>query len=188
MYGHRKFKWGWRPVSIEWFMEDQAFLRSYDLAPHPPTPPVSKLSHLSVFIYFEQVGKKWKNIKKIVTKLSEIMVGYPVSKIRIKLVSDPDHESKNQCCGSGMFIPDPDFYLSRNPNLGSQIQKQQQKRESEKKCCRTFFVATNITKLKIILFLNWWSKKFGPIYEELWNFLPQEIVIRLSKIWVWDPG
>jgi hypothetical protein len=32
-----------------------------------------------------------------------------------------------QCCGSGMFIPDPDFYPIRNPNLGSRIQKQQQK-------------------------------------------------------------
>jgi hypothetical protein len=32
---------------------------------------------------------------------------------------------KKQCCGSGMFIPDPDFYPSR-------IQKQQQKREEKK--------------------------------------------------------
>jgi hypothetical protein len=30
-----------------------------------------------------------------------------------------------QCCGSGMFIPDPDFYPSR-------IQKQQQKRGMKK--------------------------------------------------------
>jgi hypothetical protein len=27
-----------------------------------------------------------------------------------------------------------------------------------------FFVATKITSLKIILILNWWRKKFGPIY------------------------
>jgi hypothetical protein len=27
----------------------------------------------------------------------------------------------NQCCGSGMFIPDPDFYPSRIPNPGSRI-------------------------------------------------------------------
>ncbi len=26
-----------------------------------------------------------------------------------------------QCCGSGMFIPDPDFYPSRIPDLGSRI-------------------------------------------------------------------
>ncbi len=36
--------------SIEWFIEDQALLRSYDQAPHPPphpsTSPISKLSLL----------------------------------------------------------------------------------------------------------------------------------------------
>ncbi len=40
--------------------------------------------------------------------------------------------SENQCCGFGMFIPDPDFYPSRIPDLGSRIQKQQQKREVKK--------------------------------------------------------
>ncbi len=29
--------------SFEWFTEDQAFSQSYDLAPSPPHPPVSKL-------------------------------------------------------------------------------------------------------------------------------------------------
>ncbi len=38
----------------------------------------------------------------------------------------------SQCCGSGMFIPDPDFYPSRIPDLGSRIQKQQQKRGMKK--------------------------------------------------------
>ncbi len=28
---------------------------------------------------------------------------------------------QHQCCGSGMFIPDPDFYPSRISNLGSRI-------------------------------------------------------------------
>jgi hypothetical protein len=40
--------------------------------------------------------------------------------------------SKMQCCGSGMFIPDPDFYPSRIADLGSRIQKQQQKRGVKK--------------------------------------------------------
>jgi hypothetical protein len=39
---------------------------------------------------------------------------------------------REQCCGSGMFIPDPDFYPSWIPDLGSRIQKQQQKREVKK--------------------------------------------------------
>jgi hypothetical protein len=42
------------------------------------------------------------------------------------------------------------------------------KEGSEKKfVVLPFFVATNTTKLKIILFLNWLGKKFGPIYKEL---------------------
>jgi hypothetical protein len=41
------------------------------------------------------------------------------------------------------------------------------KERGEKICCPTFFVTTKITKLKIILMLNWWRKKFGPVYKEL---------------------
>jgi hypothetical protein len=52
-------------------------------------------------------------------------------------------------------IADPDFYPSRIPGLGPQIQKQQQKRRGKIFCCLTFFVATNITKLKLILFFKW---------------------------------
>jgi hypothetical protein len=65
----------------------------------------------------------------------------------------------NQCCGSGMFIPDPDFYPSWIPDLGSRNQKQQQQRWMKKKIVVIpFFVATNFTKLKIILFLKCWRK------------------------------
>jgi hypothetical protein len=50
-------------------------------------------------------------------------------------------------------IPDPDFYPSRIPDLGSWIQKQQQKRGVKKKfVVIPFFVATNFTKLQIISF------------------------------------
>jgi hypothetical protein len=38
----------------------------------------------------------------------------------------------SQCCGSGMFIPDPDFYPSRIPDLGSRIQRQVEFRGGEK--------------------------------------------------------
>jgi hypothetical protein len=56
--------------------------------------------------------------------------------------------------GSGMFIPDPDFYTSRIPDLGSRIQKQQQKRGLKQNFLSyLFFVAKNFTKLNIILFL-----------------------------------
>jgi hypothetical protein len=63
---------------------------------------------------------------------------------------------QHQCCRSGMFIPDPDFYPSRIPDLGSRIHKQQQKRGVKKNLfVITFYVATNFAKLQIILVLKW---------------------------------
>jgi hypothetical protein len=65
-----------------------------------------------------------------------------------------------------MFIPDPDFYLSRIPDPGSRVPdlgsrvpdpgtKNSDKREGRKKIVViTFYVATNFTKLKIILVLK----------------------------------
>ena len=62
-------------------------------------------------------------------------------------------------------IPDPDFCPSRIPDLGSRILKQQQKRRGGKKnFCPTFFVTTNITKLKKFVF-EMVQKKFGKIYR-----------------------
>jgi hypothetical protein len=62
-----------------------------------------------------------------------------------------------QCCGSGMFIPDPDFYPFRIPDLESRIPdpKTATKERGENKfVVKSFFVATNFTKLKIILFFK----------------------------------
>ncbi len=41
------------PESIEWFIEDQAFLLSHDLAPPPPPPPRQQgaISRGSLFFY-----------------------------------------------------------------------------------------------------------------------------------------
>jgi hypothetical protein len=49
----------------------------------------------------------------------------------------------NQCCGSGMFIPDPDFYPSRIPDLKTVTKE----RVEKKFVVITFFVDTNFTKL-----------------------------------------
>ncbi len=61
-----------------------------------------------------------------------------------------------QCCESGIpFIPDPDFYSSWIPNLGSRIPdpKTAIKDGGEKQLVVIpFFVAINFTKLKIIFF------------------------------------
>jgi hypothetical protein len=80
----------------------------------------------------------------------------------------------------GSRIPD---LGSRIPDLGSQIQKHGRKERGEKKSfVKHFFVATNFTKCKIILFLNCSRKKFGPNFKELWNFLPKKFFNKLSKI------
>ncbi len=53
-----------------------------------------------------------------------------------------EYQSENQCCGSGMFIPDPDFYLSRIPNPGSKNSNKRE--EGEKIVVLPSFVAINI--------------------------------------------
>ena len=52
---------------------------------------------------------------------------------------------------------------------GSRIKKQQQKR-GEKKFVMPFYVATNFTKLNIILVLKCWGKKFGPFSKNYRTF------------------
>jgi len=67
-------------------------------------------------------------------------------------------------------IPDPEFYPSRIPDLGSRIQdsKTATKERGEKKfVVITFYVATNVTKLLIIKVMMCWRKKFGQIFNEL---------------------
>jgi hypothetical protein len=81
-----------------------------------------------------------------------------------------------------MFIPDPNFYPSPIPDLESRIQKQQQKRGAKKICCPTFFVPTNITKLKIIVFFNWQRKKIRANLQTTIELFTQKIDIRLSKM------
>jgi hypothetical protein len=51
-----------------------------------------------------------------------------------------------QCCGSGKFIPDPDFYPSRIPDPKTVTNE----RGENKLVVIPFFVAINFTKLKII--------------------------------------
>jgi hypothetical protein len=56
-----------------------------------------------------------------------------------------------------MFIPDPNFYPSRIP-----VPTTVTKEKGETIYCPTFFVATNITKLRIIYFSTG-KDKFEPI-------------------------
>jgi hypothetical protein len=94
----------------------------------------------------------------------------------------------NQCGGSGMFIPDPGSWFLPIPDPGS---KNSNKREGWKKNrVITFYVATNFTKLHIILVLMCRRKKFGPIFKELYNFLSKKLSISSLKygFGIRDPG
>ncbi len=67
--------------------------------------------------------------------------------------------------------------------------KNSNKRGGWKKCVVIpFFVATNFTKLKSILFLKCWRKIFLSVFTELYNFFTQKFVTKLWKIWVWNPS
>ncbi len=83
----------------------------------------------------------------------------------------------DQCCGSGMFIPDPGSWFLPVPDPGSRIPDP--KTETKESGQKNFFiilsfVVTNFTKLNIILFLKCWRKKFEPIFKELLKFLPKK--------------
>jgi hypothetical protein len=51
-----------------------------------------------------------------------------------------------------------------------------------------FHVATNFTKLEIILALKCWRKKFVPNFPRIIELFTKKIVKKLLKIWSWDPG
>ncbi len=93
-----------------------------------------------------------------------------------------------QCCGSGMFIPDPDFYPSRIPDPWSRIQKQQQKRGVKKISCHTFLCSHKFHKIENYFSFEVLKKKILANFQRIIELFTLKIVTKLSKIWVWDPG
>ncbi len=74
------------------------------------------------------------------------------------------------------------------PDLGSRIQKQQQKRGA-KNCY--FFITFYVAKFHKIA--NYFSfevpkKKIWANFQRIIVLFTQKIVTKVSKIWVWDPG
>jgi hypothetical protein len=68
-------------------------------------------------------------------------------------LSDVSLQRYDQCCGSGMFIPDPGSWFLPIPDPGSRIPdpKTGRKERDEKKIfVKHFFVTTNFTKCNII--------------------------------------
>jgi hypothetical protein len=87
-------------------------------------------------------------------------------------------------------IPDPEFYPSRIPDLGSRIpdRKTATKERGEKK----FVVITFLCSYKFFKIENYFSfevlkKKIWANFQRVIELLTQKIVTKLSKIWVWDP-
>jgi hypothetical protein len=84
------------------------------------------------------------------------------------------------------FLPIPNTGC-RIPYLGSRISdpgsKNSNKREgwNKKIFLIIFYVATNFTKLKIILVLKCWRKKFRQIFKELRNFLHKKMSLSFQK-------
>ncbi len=67
--------------------------------------------------------------------------------------------------------------------------KNSKKRERWNKIsCHTFFVATNLTKLTIILFFRMLKEKIWASFQRIIELFTQKFVTKLSKIWVCDPG
>ncbi len=80
-------------------------------------------------------------------------------------------DSYGQCCGSGMIIPDPDFYLSRIPDLGSRIRIQLQKRGVKKICCHTFFYSHKFNKIVNNFMYEMLNRKnLGQFSKNYWTF------------------
>ncbi len=72
-------------------------------------------------------------------------------------------------------IPDPDFYPSRILDLGSRIQKQQQKRGVKKIFCQTISCSHKFHKTE-------YSFIFDMLKKKIWPNFPRIIVVFTQKI------
>ncbi len=83
---------------------------------------------------------------------------------------------------SVLRIRDPDLSI---PDLGSRIQKQQQKR-GVKKNRSTFFCSPKNHKIENDINFELMKKKVCANLQRIKELCTQKFVINLSKIWVWD--
>ncbi len=94
--------------------------------------------------------------------------------------------SHRQCCGSGMFIPDPGSWFLPIPDPGSKISN---KRKGWKKiCCPNFLCSHKLHKIANYFSFEVLKKKVWANFQRIIGLFTQKIVTKLSKIWVWDPG
>ncbi len=159
-------------------------------------PPAHKRGHptlqnMNFFYFCESFLPSWIRIRILIPNTD------PGPLARLNTDPDPKpcfkyishhgshrHEIIKQCCGSGMFIPGPDFYPSRIPDLGSRILDPGSKNSNERRGWKkiwyhTFFWSHKFHKIELFYF---WNDE-----EKIIELFTQKIVTKLSKIWVWDP-
>jgi hypothetical protein len=86
-----------------------------------------------------------------------------------------------QCCGSGMFIPDPGSWFLPIPDPGSRIQKQQQKRGVKKNYCHTFLCSHKFHKIENYFSFEVLKKKILANFQRIIELFTQKIVTKLWK-------
>ncbi len=97
-----------------------------------------------------------------------------------------------QCCGSGMFIPDPGSWILPIPDPGSRISDPGSKNSNKRERWKIFFCLTFLCSHKFHKIVNYFS--FEVLKKKIWaNFqrnielFTNKIVKKLLKIWSWDP-
>jgi hypothetical protein len=80
--------------------------------------------------------------------------------------------NKNQCCGSGVFIPDPHCLHIPDPKTST-------KEGVKKISCHTFFVATNFTKIVNYFIFEMPKKKIWPSLQRIIELFTQKFVTKL---------
>ncbi len=113
-----------------------------------------------------------------------LTVGYAVAVYKnYSVVRDNKHLSleywkkftSRQCCGSGLFIPDPGSWFLSVPNPTTAT-----KEEGKNSFCPTFFCSQKYDKIKNSFFKKD-GKKFVPIQIELNNFCPNSCHLALKN-------
>ena len=90
------------------------------------------------------------------------------------------YKTIKQCCGSGMFIPDPGSWFLPIPDPGS---KNSNKRQGWKKLsCHTFFGAINFTKFKWFYFWKAEEKNLGQFSKNCITFYKKYFHLALKHM------
>ncbi len=117
----------------EWWLRQGICAPSWVLRSSTPSPGTCRSAKIILFFYFQncQLGIFW-------SFLSEI------------------NQGSGQFCGSGMFIPDSDFYPSRIPDP-----KTAAKKRGEKKIVDNFFCSYKFHIIEHYFIFKMLKKKFG---------------------------